>query len=49
MAFIDVDEFIDSEPDLPIQAAGHLSEELVGELDSDHIEFKFYSMLTRRK
>ena len=49
MAFIDIDEFIDSEPDLPIQAAGNPSEELLGELDGDQIKFKFHSIVTRRK
>lgn len=49
MAFIDVDEFIDSAPGLPIHAAGNVSEAQVRELDSNHVKFMFYSMDTRHK
>ncbi|CAM9267501.1 unnamed protein product [Laminaria digitata] len=49
MTFIDVDEFMDSAPGLPIQAAGNVSEEQASQLDFDHVKFSFYSMAERRK
>lgn len=49
MAFIDIDEFMDSAPGLPIQAAANVSEAHVGELEGDRMKFKFHSMVARRK
>ncbi|CAM9524026.1 unnamed protein product [Laminaria digitata] len=49
MAFIDVDEFMDSAPGLPIQAAGSVSEEQAGKLGGDNVKFSFGSMSERWK
>ncbi|CAN0450946.1 unnamed protein product [Ectocarpus sp. 12 AP-2014] len=49
MSFLDVDEFVDPAPGLPIQATGNLRLANVGQLESPPIQFNERAMGARRK
>ncbi|CAM9178953.1 unnamed protein product [Ectocarpus sp. 12 AP-2014] len=49
MSFLDVDEFVDPAPGLPIQATGNLRLADIGQLESPPIQFNERAMGARRK